>query len=153
MTKPDRRKNFLFGEKWRKIVKIAIFLKKSSNDFAYIAYLVRGDDSWSSCKNCIFKKNWFSSYCPKCLSSNQMARFLKIEYLKNCLSIWADFLLGNSESWKEHDTNIELWVGHIGGMSWHAHPCPHSDTWGLTLQKKSKQLNKKNHFFLLSFRN
>ena len=117
----------------------AIFLKNGSNDFAYIAYIVRGDDSWSSCKNCIYpKKNWFSSYSPKCLSANQIARFLKIEYLKNRLSVWVDFLLGNSESWKEHN-NMVLWLGHIGGMPGHAHPCPHSDPWGLTLQKKLRK--------------
>ena len=111
---PVRLKMAKNGLKWPKNEVFAIFLKNDSNDFAYIAYLVKGDDSWSFCQNCIFKKFWFSSYCPKCLSANQIARFLKIKYLKNRLSVRADFLFGNSESWKEHDTNIFLWQDTLG---------------------------------------
>ena len=39
---PKMAKN---GLKWSKNEVFAIFLKNGSNDFAYIAYIVRGDDS------------------------------------------------------------------------------------------------------------
>ena len=41
--------------------------------------------------------SFFALNMAKKLLANQIPRILKIEYLKNCLSVWADFLHGNSK--------------------------------------------------------
>ncbi len=97
-----------------------------------------------SAKTASSKKFWFSSYCPKCLSANQIARFLKIEYLKNRLSVRADFLFGNSESWKEHDTNIFLWQDTLGACLGMPIPVP-IVTHGANLRQNV--LAKNGHFW------
>ena len=57
----------------------------------------------------------FSLDMAKKLLANQIPRILKVEYLKNCLSVWADFLHGNLKWWMEHDGNLFFWMWPIRG--------------------------------------
>ena len=64
---------------------------------------------------------FFAENMAEKLSANQIHRVLKTEYLKNRLSVWANFLHGDSKWWMEHDKNLYLWVWPTRGTFW---ACP-----------------------------
>ena len=62
--------------------------------------------------------SFFTLNMAKKLLANQIPRILKIEYLKDCLSVWADFLHGNSKWWIEHDGYLFFEYNPSGDTFW-----------------------------------
>ena len=66
--------------------------KNGSKDFSDFVYGVRGDDYLTSCENRMSGKIRIWPKMAKNGSSNQIARFFKVEYLENGLTVFNNIL-------------------------------------------------------------
>ena len=64
-----------------------IFLKIDMMDFLDILDMIRGQYWVHFAENCMSGENGVLELWPKTVSSNQIARFFKFEYLKNGLTV------------------------------------------------------------------
>ena len=86
---PKMAKN---GQKWPKNEVFGIFLKIASFVFSDLLHEVRGVQGVKSGRIRFFGKNRIWPKMAKNGSSNQIARFFKVEYLENGLTVFNNFL-------------------------------------------------------------